>query len=451
MTPADRADAHSPHAASRGASDALGKDGVAGQQRHFSAPVLIAGTVGNLLEWYDFGLYGLLAPVLAPLFFPGQDRIASLIGAYAAFAIGFAVRPIGGAVLGHLGDRYGRRVVLLYSVVLMGLGTTAVAALPTYHQIGIGASILLLLVRIVQGFSVGGEFTTSVAYLVEAAPPQRRGLAGSVANIGSTGGMLLAAGAAAITTTLADPAQLATFAWRIPFLLGGALAVCGYFLRRYVREEGFKPDRAAREDTLPLRQAMIQMPRTLLFAVMFSCGYGIVNYLTMVFLPAYASEFGGLNEGQALQVNTAAQMLALFVVPCSGWLTDHIIPRRALLLAAFVGEFVVASGCFALAAHGGLAGYWIAQMGFGALLALVMGAEPAMMSELFRSEYRLSGYSVSFNIGIGIAGGTAPMIAAALIAATGDTSAAGWYLMVGSALAAGALFMLPDRSRDPLR
>lgn len=423
---------------------------ISGQPKRFSAPVLMAGAIGNLLEWYDFGLYGLLAPVLAPLFFPAQDRIASLIGAYAAFAIGFAVRPIGGAVLGHLGDRYGRRIVLLYSIVLMGAGTTMVAALPTYREIGVGAAVLLLLVRIVQGFSVGGEFTSSVAYLVETAPPQRRGLAGSVANIGSTGGMLLAAAAAAVTTTLADSAQLATFAWRIPFLVGGLLAVCGYFLRRYVREEGFRPDQKTPENTLPIRQAIKQAPRILLLAVMFACGYGIVDYLTMVFLPAYASEFGGLSEGRALRVNTAAQMLALLVVPCSGWLTDHILSRRVLLLAAFVGEFVVAFGGFALAAHGGLAGYWIAQMLFGALLALVMGAEPAMMAELFRSEYRLSGYSVSFNIGIGIAGGTAPMIAAALIAATGNTSAAAWYLMVGSAVAAGALFMLPDRSRDPL-
>ncbi len=420
------------------------------QQQGFSAPVLVAGAVGNLLEWYDFGLYGLLAPVLAPLFFPAQDRIAGLIGAYAAFAVGFAVRPIGGAVLGHLGDRYGRRIVLLYSIAMMGVGTTAVAALPTYQDAGIGASILLLLVRIVQGFSVGGEFTSSVAYLVETAPPQRRGLAGSVANVGSTGGMLLAAAAAAITTTLADPAQLATFAWRIPFLLGGVLAVCGLFLRSHVREEGFKP-RQSTDNTLPIRQAINQAPRTLLLAVMFTCGYGIVDYLTMVFLPAYASEFGGLSAARALQVNTVAQMLALFVVPCAGWLTDHLLARRTLLLAAFIGEFVAASGCFTLAAHGGLAGYWIAQMVFGALLALVMGSEPAMMTELFRSEYRLSGYSVSFNIGIGIAGGTAPMIAAALIAATGNTSAAGWYLMAGSALAVGALFMLPDRSRDPLR
>src|SRR6516165_449801 len=152
----------------------------------------LAGAVGNLLEWYDFGLYGLFAPIFAQLFFPEQDRAASLIGAYAGFAIGFAARPLGAAVLGHLGDRVGRRSVLVWSVALMGLATTATAILPTYGAIGIGAPALLLVMRAVQGFSVGGEFTGSVAYLVETAPDKQRGLAGSIANIGATVGLLLA-------------------------------------------------------------------------------------------------------------------------------------------------------------------------------------------------------------------------------------------------------------------
>jgi len=142
---------------------------------------LSAGAGGNLLEWYDFGVYGLLAPVLAGVFFPPEDRIAALIGAYGLFAAGFAMRPIGGVVLGHLGDRLGRRFVLVYSIVIMGLATAAIALLPGYDTIGVGAPLLLLLLRIIQGFSVGGEFTGSVSYLVEAAPQHRRGFAGSFA------------------------------------------------------------------------------------------------------------------------------------------------------------------------------------------------------------------------------------------------------------------------------
>src|SRR4029077_11302709 len=168
-----------------------------------SPTALSAGACGNLLEWYDFGIYGLLAPVLAAVFFSAEDRIASLIGAYGLFAAGFAMRPIGGVVLGHLGDRLGRRFVLVYSIVLMGLATAAIAVLPSYEMIGVGAPLLLLVLRIVQGFSVGGEYTGSVSYLVETAPQHRRGFAGSFANFGSTAGMLLAGGGASAAPSLA--------------------------------------------------------------------------------------------------------------------------------------------------------------------------------------------------------------------------------------------------------
>lgn len=418
--------------------------------RRLTPATVMAGAVGNVLEWYDFGLYGLFAPVLAPLFFPAHDRVVSLISAYGGFAIGFAMRPIGGAVLGHLGDRLGRRFILVYSVVLMGLATSVIALLPTYAAVGIGAPISLLLVRVVQGFSVGGEFTGSVAYLVETAPERRRGLAGSVANVGSTAGMLLAAGVAAATTTLASPVALESWAWRIPFLLGGVIALGGYFLRSRLPETADRPTARKAGDALPLRQAIKQAPRPMLLAVVFTSGYGIVNYLTMVFLPAYASQFGSIAEDRALQVNTAAQAAALLIVPLAGWLTDHAVRRRTMLILAFAAEVAAAWGCFALASHGGLAGFWLAQLVFGVLLALVMGTAPAMLAELFHREYRLSGYSVSFNIGIGIAGGTAPMVAASLIAATGDRSAPAWYLMIASAAAAAAALMMTDRSRDPL-
>jgi MFS family permease len=215
-------------------------------------------------------------------------RIAALIGAYGLFAAGFAMRPIGGVVLGHLGDRLGRRFVLVYTVVLMGLATAAIAVLPSYEKIGVGAPLLLLILRLLQGFSVGGEFTGSVSYLVETAPQHRRGFAGSLANFGSTSGMLLAAAVAAATVTLTSPAQLESWAWRVPFLFGGAIAACGYFLRRRLRETGYRPLPARANDPIPLKQAITLAPGAMICAVLFTSGYGIVNYLTMVFLPVYA-------------------------------------------------------------------------------------------------------------------------------------------------------------------
>jgi MFS transporter, MHS family, proline/betaine transporter len=418
--------------------------------RHLPLPSLLAGGVGNLLEWYDFGLYGLFAPILAPLFFPAHDRIASLIGAYSGFAIGFAARPLGGVVLGHVGDRVGRRAVMVCSIVLMGFATTAMAVLPAYDAIGVGAPMLLLLIRVLQGFSVGGEYTGSVAYLVETAPSQRRGMAGSVANIGATAGMLLASAVVTATAMLAYSPDVQRWAWRIPFLIGGVIAVAGYFLRHRLRETGYVPKPSARR-SLPLREAIAQAPGAILLALLFTSGYGVANYLTMVFLPTYAAEFGGVRAEQALQANTAGQALALFVVPLAAWLTDRAIRRRTLLIAAFAAEFVIAWGSFALVGHGNVGGVWAAQLGFAFLLALIMAAEPATLAEQFRGEFRLSGYSVSFNLGIGLAGGTAPLVAMALIAATGNDMAPAWYLMLASAIAAAAAFLMVDRSRKPLR
>ena len=418
--------------------------------RHLPLPSLLAGGVGNLLEWYDFGLYGLFAPILAPLFFPAHDRIASLIGAYSGFAIGFAARPLGGVVLGHVGDRVGRRAVMVCSIVLMGFATTAMAVLPAYDAIGVGAPMLLLLIRVLQGFSVGGEYTGSVAYLVETAPSQRRGMAGSVANIGATAGMLLASAVVTATAMLAYSPDVQRWAWRIPFLIGGVIAVAGYFLRHRLRETGYVPKPSARR-SLPLREAIAQAPGAMLLALLFTSGYGVANYLTMVFLPTYAAEFGGVRAEQALQANTAGQALALFVVPLAAWLTDRAIRRRTLLIVAFAAEFVIAWGSFALVGHGNVGGVWAAQLGFAFLLALIMAAEPATLAEQFRGEFRLSGYSVSFNLGIGLAGGTAPLVAVALIAATGNDMAPAWYLMLASAIAAAAAFLMVDRSRKPLR
>lgn len=415
--------------------------------RRLSATVLSAGAIGNILEWYDFGLYGLFAPLLAHLFFPAEDRIAALMSVYAGFAIGFVMRPIGGAVLGHFGDRIGRRFVLICSIVMMGITTTAIGLLPTYRSIGIGAPILLLLLRVLQGFSVGGEFTGSVAYLVESAPEQRRGLAGSFANIGSTTGILLAAVFATVTTTFVDAGTLQSFGWRIPFLLGGVIAALGFLLRRSLGSDSKAP---TTRPSLPLKQALTDAPRTMLWTSLFTSGYGVVNYLTMVFLPTYASTFGGISEPRVLQINTAAQALALVIVPLAGWLNDYAIRRRTLLILVFLAEFAVAWVCFCLARGGGTTGLWVAQMTFGVLFALVMGTEPAMLSEQFKSDYRLSGYSLCFNIGIGIAGGTAPIIATWLIGRTGNLSVPAFYLMLASAGAAVAAYMLADRSRMPL-
>lgn len=405
--------------------------------------VVLAGAIGNVVEWYDFGLYGLLAPVLAGLFFPFEDRLAALLGAYGGFAVGFAMRPIGAVVLGRIGDRRGRKFVLVLSVILMGAATVGLGLLPTYAAIGIGAPILLIAVRMFQGFSVGGEFVGSVTYLVETAPAERRGLAGSVANLGATIGMLLAAGAAALAEMKAGEM------WRAPFLFGGVLAMAAFVLRRHLPEE---PEDAEREhgrgrgETLrerwPAWRAVVEAPRTMALALVFTCGYGISNYLTMVFLPGFGHEFAHLSESAALKANTAAQGLALAVVPLAGWLSDRWIGRGTMLAIAFFGQAGLAWALFRGIVRLGDPGLWTAQLVLAGLLAAVMGTAPAMLSEQFPRAYRVSAHALALNVGIGMAGGTAPMVAVALIRGTGSVMVPAMYLAAACAAAGVAAVLL---------
>lgn len=417
--------------------------------------ITLAGAIGNLLEWYDFGLYGLLAPILASLFFPSHDRIASLLAVYGGFAGGFAMRPIGAVVLGYLGDRVGRRFVLVLSVMLMGVSTVAVGLLPTYASVGVWAPILLMAIRLMQGFSVGGEYVDSVAYLLESSP-ERRGFAASFANLGSTAGMLLGAGAAAALTSFANTATVDAWAWRMPFLLGGVIASAGFLLRRQLPETYVtKQLQEAREEARvseqsPLRQAIRKQPGILLAMLLFTSGYGIVNYVTMVLLPTYAREITHIADRQALRINAAGQALALFIVPLAGWSSDHLWRRRTMLTVAFAAEAAFAWKAFLLVDRHGVEGLWIAQMVFAFLLAVVMGTEPSMLSEQFEPEYRVSAHAVTFNIGLGIFGGTAPMVAMGLIKLTGNRMAPAGYLMVAAAISAISVRMLRDRSREKL-
>ncbi len=418
-----------------------------------SVESLGAGMIGNVLEWYDFGLYGYLAPMIGEHFFPSHNPVASLIGAYGGFAIGFAVRPIGGAVLGHLGDRIGRQTVLVLSVVMMGLATTLIGFLPTYQEIGIWAPILLLVIRLFQGFSVGGEFTGSVSYLIETSPPHRRGIAGSFANIGSTGGYLLAAGLAGTTVMMAQVHPEFPWLWRLPFIGGGVLAVLAYWMRSQLTHTGYEPAPPAEgeERELPLKQAFTQAPRAMILAMIFTWGYGVADYLTLVFLPTFASKFGTINDADALYINTAAEAVAIVAIPIAGWLTDHAIRRRSMLILAFALIFFTAVFFFELSEGPTLIKFAVAQFGFAVFLGMIMGTAPAMLAELFPSHFRLSGYSLAFNVGLGFGGGTAPLIATALIGATGSTIAAPAYLMIGALMSIGALYLMVDRSREPLR
>ncbi len=419
--------------------------------RRHTPKSVIGGTIGNIMEWYDFALYGFFAPVLSGLFFPSHSHLGSLIATFGVFAVGFFMRPLGGIVFGYIGDRHGRETVLRISIIMMGTATFLLGVLPTVGQIGGLAAILLIGVRLLQGLSVGGEFSGSVTYMVETSPLHKRGFSGSWANFGSLIGTLLGSGLAALVSSVLSPAALSGWGWRLPFLLGGILGIAAYV---YVRRLGTTPhmDHHERQhaDDSPLHEALTQNLRETVLAIIFASGYGVAFYIPLVYLPTYASQIGSISDSTSLTINSLGIALSMPFIPLCGWLSDHYIRRRSLLIIAFLA--VAASGWILLAfSSGGIVDLAVSQFVLAVIIAIPLGSAPAMLVELFPVADRLTGYSLSYNLGLGIAGGTAPMIATWLISLTGYNAAPGAYLALAGLVSAGALWMMQDRSREPLR
>jgi len=403
------------------------------------------------VEWYDFALYGYMAGILSGLFFPSHDDLASLMATYGVFAAGFVMRPLGSGIFGWLGDTVGRSKTMFISVTMMALPTLLLGCLPTYGTAGLWAPALLVAVRMVQGLSVGGEFSSSVTYLVETAPDGRRGLSGSWANTGSMFGMLLGSGAAALTTSTLAHQSVLDWGWRLPFLFGGLLGTASILLRRNLpRSEHFENHHAQRGETSPLLQAFTTNRREMLQAVIFASTYGVLFYIPLVYLPEWLHSQTGMALDKALGVNTAATALLLVLIPLSGWAGDHLMRRTRLIASAMAVVCVSAWPLFAWIGSGGLAAAVTTQFVLALLMAAPLGSAPAMFVELFPACDRLSGYSVAYNLGLGVVGGLTPMISTWLIKATGLPVAPALFMSAMALLAVVCLLAMRDGSREPL-
>jgi MHS family proline/betaine transporter-like MFS transporter len=413
----------------------------------------MGGFIGNVVEWYDFALYGYLAGVIAPVFFPSDNPTAALIATYGIFAAGFLMRPLGAAFFGWFGDRHGRARTMQISVVLMAVPTLLLGLLPTYEQVGLLAPFLLVVVRLLQGLSVGGEFSSSATYLVETAPDTKRGLIGSWANIGSMTGSLLGVAAATLVTSVFDADTLAAWAWRLPFLGGALLGTTAILVRRNLHNsERFAAHHAARDETSPLLQAFTTNRRETLLAVAFASAYGACFYLAFVYLPEWLSGQELTSRSTALAINTAMTVLVIPAMPLLAIVGDRFVPRRTWIAVAVGALAVVGWPLYAWmsASDGSMASVVTTNAITFALLAVPLGSGPALFVEMFPESDRLSGYSVAFNIGLGVVGGLTPMIATALIATTDIVTAPALYMTLAGASAVIVLTLIPDRSRSPL-
>jgi MFS transporter, MHS family, proline/betaine transporter len=410
-----------------------------------------AGVIGNVMEWYDFALFGYFAPIIANHFFPAANSLTSLLQTYGVFAAGFLMRPLGAVVFGYIGDRFGRSRALVLSVIMMGAPTFCLGLLPSYDSIGLWAPTLLVVIRLVQGLSVGGEFSSSVTYMVETAPHGRRGYAGSWANFGSMSGTLLGSGTAAAFATVLSTASLHSWGWRVPFLLGILLAAFALYMRRNLpHTQLFKEHVKNHTDDNPLHEALTRNLKQTGLAVLFASGYGVFFYIPLVYLPSYADAVTNVPLALALRINTLGTVLMLPLIPLIAIASDRWVRRKYLLLGAFGTMALAAYPVFVALARGQSGALLAGQLLFAVLVAFSVAIAPAMFVEMFPTEDRLTGYSLAFNIGLGLVGGTAPMIATWLIEATGMPAAPGLYLAGLSLVSVAALVLMRDRSREPL-
>lgn len=420
-----------------GASDATTDyEPLSASTRHISRGSLAIAAFSTIVEWYDFTLYLYFATVLSRVFFgPGE---ASLLATLGGFAIAYLMRPLGAVVFGHIGDRQGRRHMLLMSVALMTAAMFATALLPTHSQIGGAAGVLLILLRCVMGFSVGGEYTGVVAYLLEGAPAHRRGLIASSASAASEIGALLAVGVSAITVASLNETDLQSWGWRIPFLVGAALAGT-VWIARSAMEESPEFHRQLTERTIPdspLRHTLANHRGAIGRAFAISALGSITYYVGITYAPAFMTSAGALSEATSLWLSTAAAVVVILVTPVVGILSDRL-GRKPVLVILAAASALLSATMFALMASGSQAQALIGAF----VLAAVAGGASAVgavaTAEQFPGEGRVTGLALGATMATAIFGGLTPYVAQLLVERTG------WAMAPGAMIAVVSLSVLP--------
>lgn len=410
---------------------------------------IIAGSVGSVLEWYDFAIYGYFTPIIATLFFPSDNKLTSLLATFGVFAVGFVARPVGSLIFGHIGDRTGRKRMLAVSIISMSIPTALIGLLPSYDKIGIVAPIVLTLLRIVQGLSVGGEMPGSVVFLVEHAPRGRRGFAGSWAVCGIWGEVLLGSGVATLISTIFPHSDVSSFAWRIPFLLGVAIAGVGVYIRKAVSESPtFESLRSSGYVSLaPILDALRDHWRLVAVTLLATYGYSVAGITFAIYMATYLSVETSMTLGEGLEIGTIGLVVAAGFSPLMGALSDRW-GRKPLLLAGLAGIVILSYPGFLLLLHQNFTVDWTAQVGFALLLAAIGGPYPAAMVEQFPVQFRVTGIALGYNTAFALFGGTAPLIATLLIKETGSKAAPSFYLVFSAAVSLLVLFGLRETYRD---
>jgi MHS family proline/betaine transporter-like MFS transporter len=417
-----------------------------GRFQQNSGRAIAATVVGNVLEWYDFVVYSFLATIIAKNFFPAGNETAALLATFAVFGVGFVARPLGAIVIGRIGDRRGRKVALVLTILLMAASTVSIGLIPNFQTIGVLAPALLLLARLAQGFSVGGEWGNSTTFIVEWAPVRQRGFYGSLQQSSVVAGLLLGSAITALLNTVLEPTAMEDWGWRIPFLIGGLIGPLGIYMRRNV-DETPAYERAAKiprcSDAVPLLQTGQAFGLMIVSAVQF--------YVFLAYMPTFTQKYAHLGRAEALWSNTAALLMLMIAIPPLGALSDRI-GRKPLLLVSCIAFVALPYPLFRfMLDRPSFAVVFVVQLLIALAIALYCAALPAAIAEIFETRTRTTYLSIANGTAVAIFGGFAPFLATWLIQRTGSPIAPVYLVITAAILSLVAILSLRETSCEDLR
>ncbi|MYW03916.1 glycine betaine/L-proline transporter ProP [Streptomyces sp. SID3343] len=420
-----------------------------------------ATMLGNAMEWYDFGIYAYMAVTIGKVFFPSGNDTAQTLASFATFAAAFVVRPLGGFFFGPLGDRIGRKKVLATTMLMMATGTLCIGLIPSYASIGYAAPILLILFRMIQGFSAGGEYGGASTFIAEYAPDKRRGFYGSFLEFGTLIGYICAASLVTLLTAVLGDHRMLQWGWRIPFLVAAPIGVVGLYLRLRLEESpAFTKvmDKAAEpggdSDAKPgpmaeFKRIFLGQKRPMIICIALVAAYNINDYMLLSYMPTYLSDTLDYNETHGLLLIVVVMIVLLGVIHPLGSLTDRI-GRRPVIIGGCVGFLVLPLPCFVLIRMGALVPIFVGLMILGLVLVCFLATMSAALPALFPTEIRSGALSVSFNISVSAFGGTTPFVTEALVSGTGNGYMPAFYMMLAAAVGLVAAIEMSETARQPL-
>ncbi len=410
-----------------------------------------ASAVGNATEWFDYGVYAYVATEIGNNFFPGEyATLATLL----VFAVSFVLRPLGGFVWGPLGDRLGRQRILATTIVLMAAATFCVGLIPDYNTIGIWAPILLIALRVVQGFSTGGEYGGAATFMAEYSPDKRRGFFGSFLEFGTLAGFTGAILVVAATEAIVGSAAMSEWGWRVPFLLAGPMGLIGLYLRLKLEDtpafrELEEAGETEQETKTQFKDLVVRYWRPLLTLAGLVVILNVANYTLLAYMPTYLQQTIGMSSGETDMLVIIGQVAMMVVIPFAGILSDRI-GRKPVWWMSISGLFVLAAPMFALMAQG----FAPAIIGFtvlGLVYVLQLGTISATFPAMFPCHVRYAGFAIAYNVSTAAFGGTAPAVNEWLIGVTGSNLVPAFYLMGACVVGAAALYFVPETAGASLR